>query len=114
MNNKIKQVTISRSYDRKITGDKQYEMVGFFSSYNAVLETPTEKDIEETSKWLFEKAQADVDLQVDIRQNPQKVVRGYSSINEMRTLIKSQGRVLEEQQKEINNLKLRIKQEAPF
>jgi peptidoglycan hydrolase CwlO-like protein len=114
MNKQIKTVQISRSYDRKIKFGDQYEMLGLFSSYNAMLENPTEKDIEETSEWLYKKAEADVELQVDIRQNPGKVVRGFASINELKTIINQQNKKMEELEKEIQELKLKQNQGLPF
>jgi hypothetical protein len=108
MNPKIKTISVSRSYDRKITTEKQYEMAGIFASYNATLENPTEEEIDETSKWLFEKAQTEVELQVEIRQNPQKVVRGFASINELRTIVNAQD-------KKIADLELKLVQlDKPF
>jgi peptidoglycan hydrolase CwlO-like protein len=46
-------------------------------------------------------------LQVEILQNPGKVVRGYASINELNTKLK-------QALKEIDELKKNIKEDVPF
>lgn len=114
MNKKISQVVITRTYNRKIKSDKDYEMIDIGSTYQATLSKPTEDDIIETSEYLYKKAEAEVDIQVDIRQNPGKVVRGYASINELKTIVRHQNKKLEEQEIEINKLKEEIKNIPPF
>jgi hypothetical protein len=105
---KIEQIQITRTYQRKITSEKQYEMVDLGSTYTATLNKPTEKQIDEVSEWIYQKAEKEVELQVDIRQNPGRVIRGYASIEELRTIVKAQTKKLEKQEEMINELKLKI------
>ena len=112
---KIKEITVSRSYGRKIKGDRDYEMVDLWSSYSATLTEPTDEELAAISEKIYQKAEQEIELQVDIRQNPGRVVRGFASINELKTIIKAQTKKIEEQDKKINELEIIIKQtDKPF
>lgn len=106
MNKEIKQIEISRSYDRKIKFGDTYEMLGLFSSWKAIIDENTpEEEIKEISNWLYQQAQEEVDLKVDILKDPQKVLRGYASIAELRKAVKSLTKKVEELEAENSNLK---------
>jgi hypothetical protein len=92
-------IEVARSYDRKIKFGDTYEMAGIFASYKQEIDG-TEKDAIKRSEELFQMAKKDVELQVDILQNPGKVIRGYTSITEMRQLIKNLQAEVEELKKE--------------
>jgi len=88
-------------------------MLGLFSSWKAVIEEgATEKEIKEISDYLYQQAQAEVDWKVDELKNPEKVIRGYASITELRKAVKTliqQVNFLTEE-----NKRLQPKEEKPF
>lgn len=106
---KIKQINITRSYARKIHfGKDQWEMCDIFSSYTAVCEEGiTPKDRKALSDKLYKTAKEEVDFQVEILQNPGKVVRGFATINELTVK-------LNQAMKKIELLEKKIPQDIPF
>ena len=103
---KIKTYEISRSYDRKVKFGDAYEMAGVFSNHKAIVENPNEKELEEITEELYRKASQEVDIKVEILQNPGKVLRGFATIEELRKLVKAQ---------EIEIQKLKLKDNSkPF
>lgn len=82
-------------------------MLDLFASYSAICDELTPKERKEISDQLYKTAKEEVDLQVQILQNPGKVVRGFATINELTVKL---NRAL----KEIEDLKKKVKPDVPF
>lgn len=102
---KIEQIEVSRSYDRKIKFGDQYEMAGIFSSRKAILKKDSsEKEIAEISSQIYNTCKEEVELEVLMLQNPGKVVRGFAAISALQNQVRKLEKIIVEQDEKIKKL----------